>query len=242
MKVGVKIFTTDGPELLKDRMFADYFEVYVVPGHPADWLKEYDFEYTIHAPHAGHGVNLASKELQKSSLDAVSQAIHAADLLNSNIVVVHASASKNKPGEADMEILRQSLSQIDDSRIILENQPCRVGYEYYFPYDYASAKQIASRYGNRICLDFSHAMVSSVTLGLDPKELIAGLLKLNVRLFHISDGRKGLAEDLHLPLHKGDFDLEYFRDIIKKSDCKRVTMETPIDPQSQKEEYGWMKK
>jgi len=242
MKVGLKIYTTDKPIQLEERSFADYIEVYHVPGSSADWLKNYDFEYIIHAPHAGHGVNLASKALQKSSLDAVNQALRAADILNAKLVVLHAGSTKSKPGQADMETLNQSLSQIDDPRIIIENLPYRAGFEHFFPYDYATAKEISSRFGGRICLDFSHLMVSSVALNRNPKELIAELLKLDVRLFHISDGRTGSSEDLHLPLFEGNFDLEYFKSIIEKSECKRVTLETPIVAAIQKKEYEWMKK
>jgi endonuclease IV len=242
VKVGLKIFTTDKPKLLEERTFADYFEVYSIPGAPARWIKDYDHEYIIHAPHAGHGVNLASKELQESSLEAIKEALRLADLLNAKIVILHAGSTKSKPGESDMETLRESISQLDDDRIVLENLPCRAGYEHFFAYDYPTTKELSERFSNRICLDFSHAMVTSSVQKKDYKELISELLKLDVKVFHMTDGKKEVADDMHLPLFSGNFDLEYFKMIVKKSACKRVTLETPIDAISQRKEYDWLKK
>jgi endonuclease IV len=242
VKVGLKIFTTDEPKHLEERNFADYFEVYSVPGIPSDWIKDYDYRYTVHAPHAGHGVNLASKKDQQSSLGAIKEALHTADILNAKMVVLHAGSTKAKPGESDMHTLLESLSMLDDDRLIIENLPCKLSSDHFFAYDYPTAKELSARFSGRICLDFSHAMVTSAVLNRDYKELIAELLKLDVRLFHLTGGMTGVAKDLHLPLSEGDFDLEYFKSIIKKSSCDMVTLETPINPTSQRKEYDWLKR
>jgi deoxyribonuclease IV len=242
IKVGLKIFTTDEPKILEERSFADYFEVYPVPGISAGWLKDYDHEYIIHAPHASHGVNLASKKLQASSLKTITEALGVADLLDAKIVVLHAGNTKSRAGESDMETLKDSLSRLDDKRLILENLPCRTGFQHFFAYDYATTKELSARFSNRICLDFSHAMVTSAVQKKGYKELISELLKLDVRLFHMTDGRQEIADDLHLPLFEGNLDLGYFKGIVEKSACRRVTLETPINLAAQRKEYDWLKR
>lgn len=247
MKVGIKGYSGDSPEYFEKRDFADYIELFIEPGKPFKKFLDYDCKYIIHAPHVLYGVNLASREMQEYSIAATKEALAAADALNSDIVIVHPGyrqTQKDTVAESG-KILKNSLSQLVDSRIALENCPFIDDWnkrtDHYLAYDYASLRKFLEPFRNRICLDFSHANVSANTLHVKPMTLIAGLLKLDVRLFHLCDGKTRLAKDLHLPLFEGDFDLEAFKGIIKKSSCKRVTLETSMDLSKQKKEYAWLK-
>jgi endonuclease IV len=113
--------------------------------------------------------------------------------------------------------------------------------DYYMGYDYKSLKQFSGIFGGRTCLDFSHAIATSIQLKKDYRQLIKGLLRFDVRLFHICDGIMASGADKHLPFFEGDYDLEYLKSIIKSSKCKRVTLETSMDLKKQKKEYEWMK-
>jgi endonuclease IV len=248
MKVGLKIYSSDPPSYLEERQFADYMEVLAVPGQSVDKFKDYDFEYIIHAPHSLYNVNLASKKHQQYSLEATRQALTAADVLNAKIVVMHPGVvhGPEETSEENLSTFKESILQLADKRIVLENCPFYDKWnksdDYYMGYDYASLKRYSEIFANRACLDFSHAIATSTHLKKDYKEIIKGLLKLDVRLFHICDGLLASGIDKHLPLSEGDYDLEYLRSIIKGSECKRVTLETSQVLEKQEKEYRWMKK
>ncbi len=248
MKVGLKLYSCDSPELIKERDFADFLEVLVVPGFSVDFLKDYDFEYTIHAPHVLHKVNLASKQDQEYSVNATREAIAAADILNSKIIVTHPGfrhTPKDTPAES-VEIMRESLTLLDDRRIVLENVPMfedwNIGAIYYLAYDSASVKKFADLVGSQTCLDFAHAIVSAAQLKKDPLALIRGMMKYDIKTFHLCDGIMAQPIDQHLPLFKGDYDLAYLKQLISKSDCQRVVLETGMHPENFRSEYDWLKK
>ena len=56
------------------------------------------------------------------------------------------------------------------------------------------------------CLDFSHAIKSAITLGLDPYENIKSLLDLDPVIFHVCDGDMTQEVDRHLNIGEGEFD------------------------------------
>jgi endonuclease IV len=247
MKVGIKAYSGDPKSYLLKRDFADYIEVLVEPGKPIGKFLDFDYEYVIHAAHVAYSVNLASKERQQFSLQATLEAIKAADELNAKTIIVHPGYRQTPKDTAaeSSRIFRESLSELSDSRIVLENcsylDDWNKGTDHYLAYDYPSLKRFSGLFDSRICLDFSHAIASAKHLGKDWRGLVNSLLKLDVRLFHLCDGIIASGMDKHLNLFEGDFDLSYLKSLVQKSVCKRVTLETTMSLKSQRKDFEFLK-
>ena len=76
-KLGLKLWSVNTDHYLREakRLYEDgvfdYIEVYFVPdtvGTAAEW-GALDIPCIVHAPHSGHGVNLASEEMAMFNLD-----------------------------------------------------------------------------------------------------------------------------------------------------------------------------
>lgn len=89
----------------------------------------------------------------------------------------------------------------------------------YFPRE---MEIILKRTNCEFLLDFPHVCITALDLGHDYRELVESFMKLNPKMFHISDGFSNKTKDFHLPLGKGNYDLPYFISRIKDHD---VTME-----------------
>lgn len=234
LRLGLKMKTTNLAELPKAvAVYADggfqYIELYVVPGTyegtAASW-KSLGIPVLLHAPHTADGVNIADQSLRQSNLRAYEEVKAFADLLLSQIIIVHGGCD----GSLD-ETLSQ-LQKIHDPRLFIENKPVRgLGGETCrgcSPEEIRSIRDMGGVQG--FVLDFGHAVYAARSLKMDPMDLIEEYLQMHPDLFHLSDGHDDSEQDMHLNLGKGNFDIEAFCRLIPANGM--LTLETPRTPNS----------
>lgn len=226
MKYGIKLRTdemiliSDVAKLITKGVF-DYVELLIVPNNPSIIpFLEFEVEYVVHASHENYGVDMGRLELREFTLKMLDLSLQAADELGSKIVIFHA-------GTDSLEHTKGVLSNYTDTRVVIENMP-KVGIngEACLGYDAKAMKRLTmDRFG--ICLDFGHAMKASISLKTDFGEIIQEFLKLNPKIFHISDGNFNTEKDEHLNIGVGTYDFKYFKKCIINNPSKLVTLETP---------------
>ena len=237
MRVGMKIYSTQPEHLKSITEYADYVEILVVPGTSVEPFFDIDFPYRIHAAHQGFGVNLADSAKEQLNLNAIGEAIQAAEHLSSPTVVIH-------PGDGlKKEALRQltKLKELEtDRQLLLENLPKKIDGQHElmnFPED--ATEFLALGYG--LCLDIGHAAGAAAANDRDLKEVLDGFMKLNPHYFHVSNGVTESTYDLHMPLFKGDLDLALFKQLILTKKDAWVTLEVPYNPNENKKEFLYFK-
>lgn len=185
----------------------NYIELFVVPGSYdkciGSW-RRIQTDYIIHAPHSGVGLNLAKKENKEQNRKLMSEAQKFADELNSNWIIVH-------PGiDGDIEETIRQLLDINDYRILIENKP-------YYAFDTGlicngttprDIEHILASAHVGFCLDIGHAIYSANVHKKDWMAFLLGFLKLNPKMFHLSDGDVGSNCDNHEHIGKGNFDFK----------------------------------
>jgi len=221
MKVGIKIFPNRIKKIPEYAAIADYIEVMAAPNLNPQNLKNFSIPITIHAQHNQFGVNIADKSIVKLNLKAVEKAKKAADIVDSDIIILHPGKLENKNCSFDNAV--NFFNKLKDPRIIIENLSdknniCKS------PEELLSFQQ---KTGCDFCLDFAHVVVAAFHLKKDYKEIVKQFVKLNPFYFHISDGFVNTGKDRHLNLGEGDYDLKFFRQFIGN---KRVSLETKSSP------------
>jgi sugar phosphate isomerase/epimerase len=207
-KTGLKLWSTNTDHYLREakRLYAegvfDYIELYVVPESLkcANEWKALNIPYVIHAPHSAHGINLADKNCEDRNISIFSEVKKFADVLNAPTIIAHGGVI----GSID-EVARQ-INLIGDSRIIVENKP-------YFPIDNSDKflagstpeeiQRIIAATGCGFCFDIGHAVASANAHGVDWKDYFDSFLKLNPKMYHLSDLDISSKKDQHLHFGTG---------------------------------------
>ncbi len=230
-KIGIKLWSTNIEVLpqvsdMYSRAIFDYIELYFVPGT----LKEVEERWSglkvpmvVHAPHSGHGFNLANKDLVTSNLEIFKDTIRCADALEADTIIVHGGNGGTK------EETIQQLKSLRDSRVLIENKP-KMGLNGkecigYMPEHIIEIIVKCSLSG--FVLDFNHAVCASRSLSCDPLEYIRRFLSINPRMFHLGDGDYCSLVDKHMNLGYGNMPLNKF--IAFLSQRAIITLETPND-------------
>jgi endonuclease IV len=226
MKVGIKIFPDRINQIESLAKIADFIEIMASNDLIPEALKGFPIPITIHAQHYTLGINPADKSLNDINLKAVKKAQEAADIINSDIIILHSGILLNK--NCSLENAINFFKKINDPRIIFENLGdynalCRTPEE---------VRYFKEETGSDFCLDFAHATIISSNFNSDYKKFVTDLSKLKPVYFHISDGIVGAEKDTHQNLGKGNFDIRFFRRFIKD---KRVALE--VEPSSSLEAY-----
>ncbi len=240
VRIGLKLWTTD-THLLEESQhcFAngvyDYIELYVIPGtfnQTSTAWNSGNVPIIIHAPHSGHGVNLADRSLRKNNQTVYDEVKRYADLLASPHIIVHPGNN----GELD-EIINQLLL-INDERICLENKPVRgISGETCLGSVPAEIEKILSATRLKgFVLDFGHAAYASRTVGCNLFEMIVDLMEFNPLLFHLADGSLTSEKDMHLNLGEGNLPLSCLLSFVV-GDCM-VTLETPRHSESGLDDFA----
>src|SRR3989344_4826160 len=81
--------------------------------------------------------------------------------------------------------------------------------------------------GFDFCLDFGHAVATSVALNIPYKEYIADFLTLSPNYFHASDDRVKFPYDEHLILGQGAIDYVWIKSQMLKLPESWLVLETP---------------
>ena len=207
-RIGLKLWSTNTDHYLREakRLYAegvfDYIELYVVPESLkfANEWKTLNIPYVIHAPHSAHGINLADKNCEDRNILIFSEVKEFADVLNAPTIIAHGGVL----GSID-EVARQ-INLIGDPRVIVENKP-------YFPIDNSARllagstpeeiQRIITATGCGFCFDIGHAVASANAHGVDWKEYFDPFLKLNPKMYHLSDLDISSKKDQHLHLGTG---------------------------------------
>ncbi len=229
LKIGLKLWSinhnwfSEAVELFKKKEF-DFIELYAVPGtyspNQLAILKEAGIPVNIHASVEEQGLNLMLEN--EKNLEIFSEVRKFADFFGSEYIVTH-------PGiGTDKEVLLRNLKRMDDPRLVIENVPRKSVFrdEPVYGYTYDMLQEILARSGKGFCLDFSHAIKSAKSQGIDAKDFILKLMTLKPKVFHLTGGYLNTEIDEHLNLDEGDFDLQFIRQILK-NEPKGVVMETP---------------
>lgn len=208
---------------LFERGIYEYIELYVVPDSyqaMIDAWKALPIPYVIHAPHSGHGMNLAKRAALEANMTMAREAQRFADALQAEKIIFHPGVS----GEIHETVFQ--LRQIHDARILLENKP------YFSVYDESicvghSPEEIA--YAMReteggFCLDIGHAVCAANAKGIEPFALLEVFMRLKPNMYHLSDGDWHGVMDCHWHLGSGTFPLQQ---IVWNIPCHTpITIET----------------
>ncbi len=225
MNYGLKLWSKNynslnsAKELIESGIF-HYIELMVIPDSDISLFSKVKLPYIVHIPHEDFGLNLADKEKEEFSLKIINQSIKWADKLSAKYLILHT-------GFGEIKTAQNFLKKINDKRILIENEP-KVGTNDEKMIGYAP-KQVKSLAGNKFgfCLDFGHAIKAALSQGIDYKQYIKQFLRLNPKVFHISDGMLKTGKDEHLNIGEGEYDFKFLLSCIKNNGSKLVTLETP---------------
>jgi endonuclease IV len=206
-------------KLIEKDMF-QYIELMPVPSTDIFPFLEIDVPYSIHVTTDRYGVNIADRNKKESNLEMLGLCTEWADKLEARYLILH-------PGYGSIDDTMDFLKKLGDKRILIENMP-KIGINNEKMVGY-TVEQVSKLMNNRfgLCLDFGHAIKAAVSLNEDYEKCIREFLRLNPRMFHVSDGKLNNAKDEHLRIGEGDYDFEFLMSYIKKSESKYVTLETP---------------
>ena len=237
MEIGIKIYPEDIDYAKRIEKYCDFFEVMAVPDSDFRHLKRLKNPITIHAIHSRWGFNPADPEKHELNSLGVEAANNAADILDSDTIVIH-------PGyiESRRCSLKNVISFIKPlgSRFIVENMPAKNCYGMKnIGGSLREMKTILNKTKKRMCLDFPHAAEYAHKNHIYYIDFIKRLMKLNPSYFHISDTRIQNKKDLHLHLKEGNLKLWYFENIIPKD--SRLLIETAHDFRKQHDEILFLK-
>jgi len=227
IKFGLKLWSVDydltkeAGKLIKENVF-DYIELMVIPDTEISPFQKIKTPYIIHIPHENFGLNIADNKKEEFNLKMINQSIEWADKLNVKYLILH-------PGLGEIEKSKDFLTKVNDKRILIENMP-KIGINDEKMVGFTT-KQIKELTRNRFgfCLDFGHTIKAAVSLKKDYKKYIKEFLKLNPKVFHISDGMLNTEKDMHLDIGKGEYDFNFLINCIKENESKYLTLETPRD-------------
>ncbi|ADC47101.1 xylose isomerase-like TIM barrel domain-containing protein [Methanobrevibacter ruminantium M1] len=229
MKLGASIFPRKiipiekSLDYFESNRYIEYMEIFHdYPNRDIDVEKDlidkfnsYDLKYTVHAPFIEVNPASVNPALAKASVDEIKRSVDLANLLDSDIVVIH-------PGRAiftnDMEymasvyrIAEENLKVIGeyakDNGVMtcIENLPRLRGFMYQ---DINQLNETLERTGLPMTLDIGHAY----TAGFDVDDVSFDCIS-HIHI-HDNDG----IRDSHLPLGEGIIDFKRFFEIFDKYD------------------------
>ena len=221
MKFGIKIWSTNRQLIKLARKYYqkgdyDYLELSAIVGSFDDSLMRHleGIPMVIHCDN--FGVNFADRSLRKNNLKAVKEAKMFADHLKADYIIVH-------PGhDGSYEEINKIIAVADDDRICVENMPGKT-LDLKHVCLGRTKEELQRIKAKHYCLDFSHAIKASASLGIDHRELIKELNFLNPVVCHISDGMIGSELDEHLDIGAGNYDFKEFIEYVV--DASLLTLE-----------------
>ena len=229
LKIGLKLWSTnknyiDEAWRLYEFGLYDYIELFSVPDTYSETIENWKFlkiPYVIHGPHYTTGLNFADKNCFEKNVQLAQQAQRFADSLGADIIIFH-------PGVVgDIEQTIFQLNKINDSRIVIENKP------YFAIIDNLicngsspqEIEKILQETGVGFCLDIAHAICAANAHKFDPYIYIGEFMKLNPKIFHISDNDITNIYDDHHNLGNGNYNFNKIAKFLPV-DCL-VSLETP---------------
>ena len=234
-KFGFKLFSTNiqaTPDLVKEcaefaRSKDDVFIEITALAESSkdDWQKIKNLleglEVRIHASYIGFDTGNIEQEQQNKKILAFAQS--AADLFNSETIVVHAGYGHDKKHLA--ETARQ-FKNFNDKRVVVENLPYFDNNGDHMHGSTADEiKYIREESGCGFCFDFSHAICAALSLNKDIETQLKEFFALKPSVYHMCDGDINKAQDVHLHFGKGNYPLKHFLNDFTDENAY-ITMET----------------
>lgn len=205
-------------ETLHEEGAIDHIQIQIIPGElHLEGIAATGIPPVIHAPYHSHGVNPCAPaayddrplpEIEEYIEEAMAQTYEAADVLGTEVIVLH--AGRYLPGEraAAEDEFPNFLDRYSDPRLALENLPAvYAGY----PLLGNTAHDLGTLAGEAItqfCLDFPHLACTTNYQNLSFAEELERFESLNVTLHHLSNIRRGSTVDEHLELDHPDGGLD----------------------------------
>ncbi|RLI98688.1 MAG: hypothetical protein DRO99_00010 [Candidatus Aenigmatarchaeota archaeon] len=229
MMIGVKIWKP-GHDLdeIAERGRPDFIETMALRGEDYSGLKEYGLPVTIHCEHSMLGPNPADPGLRKVTRESVDFAMKTADMLDSDVIVIHPGNIQGK--SCSLEHSLEFLRGLEDRRLHLENMPyiCSRKHRYKnLGRSVEEMRNLLKETGMKFCLDFGHATASAFGYGVPHMEMIREMMSLKPCYFHLSDTRTDVELDDHAHIGDGRLDLGAIKAMLPKD--AMVTLETPVD-------------
>ena len=225
MKYGLKLWSIntvlidEAVRLIDEKVF-DYIELFVIPDSEITSFL-IDVPYIIHIPHEKFGVNIGDPSVNEYTLQKIDESIIWADQLNAKHLILHA-------GHGSMHHATNLLRELSDSRLLIENMPkVGLGGEAMIGYSPAQIEELIGDSDIGVCLDFGHAVKAAVSFGVDYKGYVQGFMRLEPRVFHVSDGKLSGERDEHMGIGEGEYDFGFLMRCVERSRSEMVTMETP---------------
>jgi sugar phosphate isomerase/epimerase len=224
MKIGASMLATENMAM-KEAL--DYFEsnkyieyVEILHDYPyreindnnelIDLINSYSLKYTIHSPFIDLNIASLNSALARLSVEEIKRSIDLANIIDSNIVVVHpGTVSFSGRGKEDIiyKIGRDSLIDIgyyakdNDVNACIENLPKIEGFMYQ---DVKLLNDTLVELELPMTLDIGHAH----TAGFTPDEIYFD----SIKHIHVHDNPGD--DDTHLTLGEGSFAVNEFFDIF----------------------------
>jgi deoxyribonuclease-4 len=242
MKIGIKIWPDNAEYAFEISEHVDFIEIMAKRGEDFSFLSDIDLPFVIHAEHNDFGVNFTDVTKLALSKESSGFALELADRLNARTIIFHPGlmdGTQNTKAEHAIEFLKS----MKDNRIVLENVLLREpiknrNFECPFATPDGMAKIMAET-NKGMCLDFSHAQITSTQLGIDYIKTLEKFIEMRPRHFHACGGVEGDEKDMHIHLWEGNLNIAAFRHMLPKTAW--VTLETPCDLEGQLRDIEMMK-
>ncbi len=236
-KIGLKIFPNGKAFYEVMEPYIDFIEIMAVEGAEYAWLQKRNKEVIIHHEHDGFGVNHANPDKKKKNEAATKWAIHHANKFNAKNIIVHAGHIDNK--NCSIKEAIKQLTPLWDKRIIFENLIRVANNHYMFCYNKEDLELLTKTFKTGICLDLSHAIISSMEMHNNPEYFLKQLQKLPILHGHVCDGHLENPVDQHIHIGDGNFPLKkYLKYIPKKTD---ITIETQKNIEKAKKDIAFLR-
>jgi Xylose isomerase-like TIM barrel. len=238
LKLGLKLWSSNtfyikpALELYRQGVF-DYIELYVDPRTEEDALglwKESGLSFFLHAPHSYSGFNLSLRKYQSENLRLLEEVESYRMTLDPKFIIFH-------PGI--MGSINETVRQIHDMKkefpdildlAIIENKP-RMGLkgEVCVGASPEEIERITGETGFGFCLDIGHAICFAAWAQIGWEDILHQFIKLEPKVYHLSDGVINSHTDLHLHYGDGDYELSKIIKLIPSN--VYVSVETDKDPE-----------
>ena len=225
---------------LIERANPDFIETLVMDKEDYSHMKDYGLPITIHCMHNRFGVNMANPMKLKQNMKAIDLAIKTADMLNSNVIVIHPGYYENHSCNVETSI--ELLKGYSDKRIVIENMPFFIKKDseiFNFGKSIDEMKPILDQTKKGFCLDFGHAPAAAYGLKKEYMNFVKDLIKLRPDYFHMSDSLVKVAVDEHIHLGEGELDLIGFKKLLPRN--AQVALETPMDVDGRVKDIAFMR-
>ena len=185
-----------------------------------DIINSYDLKYTIHSPFIDLNIASLNPAMADFSADEIKRSIDLANMIDSNIVVVHpGTIGFNGRGEEDLiyQISEEHLKDIGDYAkdngvdACIENLPNIVDFMFM---DVNQLNDTLVKLDLPMTLDIGHAH----TNGFTPDEIYFD----SIKHIHVHDNPGD--DDTHLALGDGTFDVNGFFDVFTKNKYDGIYM------------------